>query len=111
MECPSPGLLTKQRFIGDLTGWVSSHRLLGMVLSPKTPAVLAIAGFDPSSGAGITADLKTIAAHRCYGLAAITALTVQNSFGVKEVSPVEPTLLRQTVEALFSDSEIAAIKI
>src|SRR5256885_8115 len=41
------------------------------------PVVLSIAGFDPSSGAGVTADIKTIAAHGCYGVACITALTVR----------------------------------
>ena len=40
------------------------------------PVVLTIAGFDPSSGAGVTADIKTIAAHGCYGVGCITALTV-----------------------------------
>ncbi len=45
----------------------------------KPPIVLTIAGFDPSSGAGVTADIKTIAAHGCYGVACITAMTVQST--------------------------------
>ena len=60
------------------------------ILSTAWPVVLSVAGFDPSAGAGIVADLKTFAAHNCYGVAAITALTVQNSQGVASVHPVEP---------------------
>jgi len=58
------------------------------------PVVLTIAGFDPSSGAGVTADIKTIAAHGCYGVACITAMTVQSTAGSTQsagASPVEPT--------------------
>ena len=65
--------------------------------NPSPPVVLTIAGFDPSSGAGITADLKTFAAHHCYGVAAITALTVQNTQGASAVHPVEASLLQQSV--------------
>ena len=43
------------------------------------PVILTVAGFDPSGGAGIAADLKTFASHNCYGVAAITALTTQNT--------------------------------
>ena len=46
------------------------------------PILLTISGFDPSCGAGTAADLKTFAAHGCYGVAAITSLTVQNTLGV-----------------------------
>ena len=53
------------------------------------PVVLSIAGFDPSSGAGITADIKTIAAHGCYGATCITALTVQTTQGVRAVEAVK----------------------
>jgi hydroxymethylpyrimidine/phosphomethylpyrimidine kinase len=53
--------------------------------TPLPPVVWTIAGYDPSSGAGITADLKTIAAHGCYGVSCITALTVQNTLGVQRV--------------------------
>ena len=52
-------------------------------MAEKPPVVLTIAGFDPSSGAGVTADVKTIAAHGCYGVACITALTVQSTAGVR----------------------------
>lgn len=75
------------------------------------PVVLSIAGFDPSSGAGVTADIKTIAAHGCYGVSCITALTVQSTAGVRRVQPVEPELVRETLEELAADLEIAAVHI
>src|SRR5258706_15137140 len=73
--------------------------------------VLAIAGFDPSAGAGVAADLKTIAAHNCCGIAAITAMTVQNTQGVRRVDPVSSKLLAETLDALVEDIRPAAIKI
>ena len=75
------------------------------------PVVLSIAGFDPSSGAGVTADIKTIAAHGCYGVACITALTVQSTAGVRRVQPIEPALVSETLEELGADLEIAAVHI
>jgi hydroxymethylpyrimidine/phosphomethylpyrimidine kinase len=75
------------------------------------PVVLTIAGFDPSSGAGITADIKTIAAHGCYGVACISALTVQSTAGVRRVEPVSPELVTDTLKELASDVEIAAVHI
>ena len=75
------------------------------------PVVLSIGGFDPSSGAGITADLKTLAAENCYGVAAITALTVQNTQGVASVHPLDPSLLRLSIENLLADDQVKAIKI
>jgi len=80
-------------------------------MASAPPVVLTIAGFDPSSGAGVTADTKTIAAHACYGVACITALTVQSTAGVRRVEPVSPELVTQTLEELASDVEIAAIRI
>jgi hydroxymethylpyrimidine/phosphomethylpyrimidine kinase len=75
------------------------------------PVVLTIAGFDPSSGAGVTADIKTIAAHGCYGIAAITAMTVQSSAGVRQMSPIDPGLLTDTLEELAADVTISAVHI
>lgn len=75
------------------------------------PVVLSIAGFDPSAGAGIAADLKTFAAHNCYGVAAITALTVQNTEGVTALHPTDPASLRDSIQALLADGHIKAIKI
>ena len=75
------------------------------------PILLTIAGFDPSCGAGTCADLKTFAAHGCYGVAAITSLTVQNTQGVEEVHNTPSAILRAQLEALAKDCEIAAVKI
>jgi hydroxymethylpyrimidine/phosphomethylpyrimidine kinase len=79
---------------------------------PQTPpVVLTIAGFDPSSGAGITADIKTIAAHGCYGLAAITALTVQSTAAVRRVAVVEGQLFSETLDELGADVKLSAVHI
>ena len=80
-------------------------------MTDKPPVVLTIAGFDPSSGAGVTADIKTIAAHACYGVACITAMTVQSTAGVKRVDPIDPALLSDTLEELAADFDIAAVHI
>jgi hydroxymethylpyrimidine/phosphomethylpyrimidine kinase len=75
------------------------------------PILLTIAGFDPSCGAGVGADLKTFAAHGCYGIAAITSLTVQNTQGVEAVHNTPASELREQLEVLVKDCEIAAVKI
>ena len=75
------------------------------------PVVLSIAGHDPSSGAGITADIKTIAAQGCYGVTCITALTVQSTLGVTRVDPVEGRMITEALEQLMDDLEISAVKI
>ncbi len=79
--------------------------------NPTPPILLTIAGFDPSCGAGTAADLKTFAAHGCYGVAAITSLTVQNTQGVEDVQNTPTATLRAQLEVLAKDSEIAAVKI
>ncbi len=80
-------------------------------MAEKPPVILTIAGFDPSSGAGVTADIKTIAAHGCYGVACITALTVQSTSGVKRVDAVDAALVTDTLEELAGDLEIAAVHV
>jgi len=75
------------------------------------PIALSIAGHDPSSGAGVTADLQTFAAHRVFGVSAITALTVQSTLGVSAVETVSPQFLRQTLDALEADLPAQGIKI
>jgi len=72
---------------------------------------LTIAGFDPSSGAGITADLQVFAAHGVFGTSAISALTVQSTLGVQKVQPVDAVLLRETLETLYEDLPPHGIKI
>ncbi len=80
-----------------------------MAVTP--PVVLTIAGFDPSSGAGITADIKTIAAHECFGVACITALTVQSTQGVRRVEGVDPKTIAETLRELALDVDIEAVHI
>jgi hydroxymethylpyrimidine kinase/phosphomethylpyrimidine kinase len=75
------------------------------------PILLTIAGFDPSCGAGVAADLKTFAAHGCYGVAAITSLTVQNTLKVEAVHNTPSAELREQLEILVSDCDIAAVKV
>src|SRR3984893_17695481 len=77
-------------------------------MAQSPPVVLTIAGFDPSSGAGVTADIKTIAAHGCYGVGCIAALTVQSTAGVRRVEPVSPDLVTETLRELRSDMQISA---
>ncbi len=72
---------------------------------------LSIAGSDPSGGAGIQADLKTFAALGCYGAAAISALTVQNSLSVRRCVPVNARLVYEQAAAVMEDLKPDAIKI
>ena len=73
--------------------------------------MLSIAGYDPSSGAGITADIKTIAAHGCYAATCITALTVQSTQGVRAVEAVNPEIVRATLRELAADLPLSAVRI
>lgn len=75
------------------------------------PVILSIAGYDPSSGAGITADVKTAAANGCYAATCITALTVQSTQGVFGVQPVSPDLVRRILIVLAGDLNIAAVRL
>lgn len=75
------------------------------------PVVLTIAGFDPSSGAGVTADIKTIAAHECYGVSCISALTVQSTLGVRQVVPVNPEIVLEMLGELVQDVEVSAVHV
>jgi hydroxymethylpyrimidine/phosphomethylpyrimidine kinase len=73
--------------------------------------VLTIAGFDPSSGAGVTADLMVFAAHSLFGTACITALTVQSTLGVRASHAVDAAILEATLNCLTTDLPPAGIKI
>ncbi len=73
--------------------------------------VLSIAGSDSSGGAGIQADLKTMTAHKVYGMTAITALTAQNTTGVTAILESTPEFLGQQIEACLSDIPCDAAKI
>jgi hydroxymethylpyrimidine/phosphomethylpyrimidine kinase len=73
--------------------------------------VLTIAGSDSGGGAGIQADLKTIAANGCYGMSVITALTAQNTRGVSGIHPVPPEFVAQQMDAVLGDIGADAVKI
>lgn len=75
------------------------------------PRVLSIAGSDSGGGAGIQADLKTIAALGCYGMTAITALTAQNTQGVRAIHAVPAQMLRDQIDAVVEDIGVHAVKI
>lgn len=72
---------------------------------------LTIAGSDSCGGAGIQADLKTFAALGCYGMSAITAVTVQNTLGVQAIAAVPPDVVRAQIEAVLADPGVDVIKI
>ena len=79
--------------------------------SRRYARVLSIAGSDSGGGAGIQADLKTIAALGCYGMTAITAITVQNTVGVRAIQALPATLLAQQIDAVAEDIGVDALKI
>ncbi len=79
--------------------------------SGRRPVVLSIAGFDPSSGAGITADLKVFSAQGFYAMACITALTVQSTLGVRAVEPVAAATVEATLKMLAEDVSFSGIKL
>ncbi|MDH4440335.1 MAG: bifunctional hydroxymethylpyrimidine kinase/phosphomethylpyrimidine kinase [Rhizobium sp.] len=73
--------------------------------------VLSIAGSDPSGGAGIQADIKAITACGCYAMAALTALTAQNTQGVSAVRPLDPDFVAEQIRMVFADIRVDAVKI
>lgn len=75
------------------------------------PNVLSIAGTDPTGGAGMHADLKSVAAARGYGMAVVTALVAQNTQGVREIHVPEMSFLRAQLDAVSDDVRIDALKI
>jgi hydroxymethylpyrimidine/phosphomethylpyrimidine kinase len=79
--------------------------------SRTPPRLLTIAGSDSGGGAGIQADLKTFAAHGAYGMSAITALTAQNTVGVRAVHEVPPETVAAQIDAVFEDIGVDAVKI
>jgi len=75
------------------------------------PNLLAIAGSDPSGGAGIQADLKTFSALGCYGMAVVTALTAQNTRGVRSVHVPPAAFVADQIDAVFDDIRVDSVKI
>lgn len=77
----------------------------------RYPRLLTIAGSDSGGGAGIQADLKTFSALGCYGMSAITALTAQNTTGVRAIHAIPPQMLRDQIDAVIEDIGVDAVKI
>ena len=93
----------------------SSKAVTATTAKPPTttslPAVLTIAGSDSSGGAGIQADIKTMLMNGVFAMSAITALTAQNTTGVRAVAATEPAMLAGQIDAVFDDIPPAAVKI
>ena len=73
--------------------------------------ILSIAGSDPSGGAGVVRDVRVATQLGCHGMAAVAALTAQNSRGVQAIEPVAPDFLRAQVTSILEDMDVQAIKI
>ena len=73
--------------------------------------VLTIAGSDPSGGAGIQADIKTITAHKMYAMNISTALTVQNTMGIRDTFVIPPDFIAEQIDAIYDDIRPDAVKI
>ncbi len=73
--------------------------------------VLSVAGLDPSGGAGLLADIKTISMHGCYGAGVVSAMTVQNTCGVSHVEPVDGDIVQAQIKAVLDDMGMNAIKL
>jgi len=79
--------------------------------APGVTRLLTIAGSDSGGGAGIQADLKTFAAHGGYGMSAITAVTAQNTLGVRGVAALDPRFVEAQIDAVLEDLGVDAIKV
>ncbi|GGE57722.1 hydroxymethylpyrimidine/phosphomethylpyrimidine kinase [Paenalcaligenes hominis] len=80
-------------------------------MSTIIPNTLSIAGVDPSGGAGVLADIKAMSAVGAYGTGVVTALTAQNTQGVKGIYPIDLSFIKQQIDVLFEDVRIDAVKI
>ena len=86
-------------------------RAHGTAPGTRYPRVLTIAGSDSGGGAGIQADLKTFAALGCYGMSALTALTAQNTLGVRSIHGVPVEFLADQIDVVAEDIGVDAVKI
>ena len=73
--------------------------------------ILSIAGTDPSGGAGIQADIKTVTALGSYAMTAITAVTAQNTKGVKKIIPIPTTIVKKQIKMILNDIGANGVKI
>jgi len=100
-----------ERSIARAEGSVSPSSSYSAIRPSSPLIVLSIAGYDPSAGAGVLADLKTFAALGVYGMASITALTIQSTLGVRKVIGLDPGTVVETLECLAEDVRFDAIKV
>lgn len=82
-----------------------------MMMKKKCPAILIIAAFDPSCGAGAGADIKTVSSLGCRGVCSIASLTAQNTARISGSFKVPPSFISGQAEAIINDTRIAAVKI
>jgi len=80
-------------------------------MAKSPPIVLAFAASDPTGGAGLQADVLTLAARGCHPLSVVTGLTVQDTSGVQSLRAVEPELVAAQAHALLGDFSVAAFKL
>lgn len=83
---------------------------LALASNEKLPTVLSIAGTDPSGGAGVEADVKTITAHRCYAMTCITALNAQTPVKVYSINNTPKEVVSQILDANLQDMKCDVIK-
>ncbi len=79
-------------------------------MSSRRPVALTIAGTDSGGGAGVVADVKTFVAHGVWATVAVTAVTAQNTLGVRAWTALEPSMVRAQVEAVAMDIGVDAVK-
>src|SRR3954464_3511005 len=80
-------------------------------MSSRPPIVLAFAASDPTGGAGVQADVLTLAALGCHPLSVVTALTVQDTSGVERVLAIEPQWVSGQARTVLAEMRVAAFKI
>ena len=100
-----------KRSIAGAEGSTSPSHSNSAGTQSSLPIVLSIAGYDPSAGAGVLADLKTFAALGVYGMASITALTIQSTQAVRKVVGLDPGTVTETLDCLAEDVRFDAIKV
>ena len=76
-------------------------------MKQRYTTALTIAGSDSSGGAGIQADLKTFSALGCYGMSVITAVTAQNTLGVRNIYPLSPEAVYAQIDAVAQDIPVS----
>ena len=87
------------------------NELPGFLMFPSHPVVLCVSGHDPSGGAGVQADIESLAALGCHALSVISALTLQDTRNVRRIIPQAAGQMLEQIRLLFEDMEIACIKI